>query len=200
MRLKVLRLIQRIYNGVINHASSYWYRQFLGYVGKDTIIRNHCRLEGDMLERVEIGDACDIDSFSVIGCRKRLFVEGKYVVPELKIGHRCIFGQYNHITAVNRIVIGNNLLTGRFVLITDNSHGGLDKEELERHPSIRDLESKGEVVIGDNVWIGDKVSVLPGVHIGDGSIIGANSVVTHDIPPYCIVAGCPATILKRLYI
>ncbi|MDR2406844.1 MAG: sugar O-acetyltransferase, partial [Bacteroidales bacterium] len=54
----------------------------------------------------------------------------------------------------------------------------------------------GSVVIEDNVWIGDKVTILPGVHIGYGSIIGANAVVTKDVPANCVVGGNPAKIIK----
>lgn len=59
-------------------------------------------------------------------------------------------------------------------------------------PNKRTLYSKGPVVLGDNVWIGQNVSVMPDVVIGEGCIIGANSVVTHDIPAFSIAAGCPA--------
>ena len=54
-----------------------------------------------------------------------------------------------------------------------------------------------EVVIGDDVWIGTRVTILPGVHIGSGSIIGAGAVVTHDIPPYSIAGGVPAKVIKH---
>ena len=57
--------------------------------------------------------------------------------------------------------------------------------------------SKGDVIIGKNVWIGDKVTILPNVKIGDGVVIGANSVVTKDIPPCSVVAGNPAKIIKH---
>ena len=52
------------------------------------------------------------------------------------------------------------------------------------------------VYIGNDVWIGDRVIILPGVHIGDGAVIGAGSVVTHDVPPYAIAAGNPARVIK----
>ena len=65
-------------------------------------------------------------------------------------------------------------------------------------PIKRELRTKGEVVIGDNVWIGDKASILPGVIIGKGSIVGANSVVTKDVPPFTVVGGNPAKIIKKL--
>ena len=61
----------------------------------------------------------------------------------------------------------------------------------------RDLHSKGAVVIGKNVWIGDKVSILSGVTIGDNAVIGANSVVTKSVPEGCIVAGVPARVIKK---
>ena len=188
----------RICNGLKTHISTFLYKQQLGHVGKGTRIRPHCLLKGDSLSNVKIGNRCYIDTFNVIECSSRLVEEGKKVIPELIIGNGCNLGEYTHITAVNRIVIGDNLLTGRFVLITDNSHGSFKKDELSIHPSSRPITSKGEVVVGNNVWLGDKVSILPGVHIGDGSVIGANSVVTHSIPPYSIAAGNPAKVLKTI--
>ena len=65
-------------------------------------------------------------------------------------------------------------------------------------PKLKDLPFKGDTVVGNDVWIGQHVTILPGVHISDGAIIGANSVVAKDIPPYCIAAGNPCrTIRKR---
>ena len=58
-------------------------------------------------------------------------------------------------------------------------------------PSLEDLPLKGDTVVGNDVWIGQNVTILPGVHIGDGAIIGANSLVSKDVPPYCIVGGNP---------
>ena len=69
---------------------------------------------------------------------------------------------------------------------------------MRRRPSLRKVESKGEVIIGDNVWIGDKCTILPNVHIGDGVIVAANSVVTKDVPPYSVVGGDPAKVLKKI--
>lgn len=83
-------------------------------------------------------------------------------------------------------------------LITDNSHGGFDREQLKLRPNIRPLVSKGEVIIDDNVWIGEKASILPGVHIGEGAIIGAGAVVTKDVPPFSVVVGNPARIVKQM--
>ena len=195
---KIYILLHRFTTGFGTYISTYFCKKQLGSVGVGTRIRLHCLLKGDGLKNVKIGPDCYIDAYNVIECSARLEKDGKVHTPELTIGSGCNLGEYNHITAVNRIVIGDNLLTGRFVLISDNSHGSFEMEELNIHPSRRQIVSKGEVVIGDNVWIGDKVSVLPGVHIGNGCIIGANSVVTHDVPAYSIAAGNPAKVLKAI--
>lgn len=116
--------------------------------------------------------------------------------PKLNIGKGCNFGDYLHLTCINKIQIGDNILTGRWVTITDNSHGDTDFASLQLNPSDRELVSKGAVIIGDNVWIGDKATILPGVTIGHGAVIAANSVITKDIPPYSVAAGNPAKIIK----
>lgn len=117
--------------------------------------------------------------------------------PKLKIGKNCNFGDFIHLTSSNSVTIGDNVLTGRWVTITDNSHGDTNRECLKIPPEKRPIFSKGSVVIEDNVWIGDKVTILPNTRIGKGSIIGANSVVAHDIPAYSIVVGNPARILSN---
>lgn len=121
---------------------------------------------------------------------------GESFQPRITIGHDCNFGAYNHITCVNEIVIGDHCLTGKWVTITDNSHGYTDKESLYQYPELRPIVSKGPVIIGNNVWIGDKATILPGVEIGDGAVIGAGSVVTIDVPAYCVVGGNPARVIK----
>lgn len=118
-------------------------------------------------------------------------------VPEIVIGKNCSFGINNHITCTNKITIGDYCLTGKWVTITDNSHGSTEKDFLSIPPIKREMVSKGPVIIGKNVWIGDKATILPGVTIGDSAVIAANSVVTKDVPPYCVVAGNPARIVKK---
>ena len=100
----------------------------------------------------------------------------------------------SHIGCLNKIVIGDNVMLGSRVLIEDHSHGTAD--DIDIPVAKRTLHSKGPIIIEDNVWIGEKVTICPGVHIGDGAIIGANSVVTHDIPDYCVAVGSPAKVVK----
>ncbi len=117
--------------------------------------------------------------------------------PSLNIGANCNFGAFVHITCTNKMVIGNNVLTGKWVTISDNNHGDTSEESLLTPPSKRPIVSKGPVIIEDDVWIGDKATILAGVHIGKGAVIAANAVVTKDVPAFSVVAGNPARILKE---
>ena len=121
---------------------------------------------------------------------------GEMFHPEVSIGGHCNFGDYLHLTCVNKITIGRGVLTGKWVTITDNSHGTSMEISEGKPPCERKLYSKGEVVIEDNVWIGDKATILPGVTIGRNSIVGANSVVTKPVPPNSVVAGNPARVIS----
>lgn len=95
-------------------------------------------------------------------------------------------------------MIGEFCLTGKWVTITDNSHGETDYDSLLLPPKQRKITTKGPVVIGRNVWIGDKATILPGVTIGDGAVIAASAVVTKVVPAYSVVGGNPAKIIKSV--
>lgn len=117
---------------------------------------------------------------------------------EIIIGDNADIGAFNHITCINGISIGKNFLSGKWVTITDNSHGVPDANDIELPPNKRPMYSKGRIEIGDNVWVGDKATILANVKIGDCAIIAANAVVTKDVPPYSIVAGVPAKVIKTI--
>ncbi len=139
-----------------------------------------------------VGDYGRLTAYSFYLPTKQMFS------PEISIGENCSIGSQSHITAINKVAIGNNVLTGPRVLITDNAHGGSIDNIMDIAPGKRELISNGPVVIEDNVWIGEGAMIMPNVTIGKGSIIAANSVITKDIPAYCIVAGVPAKIIKQL--
>ena len=132
------------------------------------------------------------------GCRLEAYPKGDNI--SLFFGENVQINDYVHITAMEKVKIGNNVLIASKVYISDCSHGSYAGDENDSSPlsvpKDRPLFSKG-VEIEDNVWIGEFVSVLPGVHIGKGTIIGANSVVTKSLPPNVIAVGIPAKPIKK---
>lgn len=118
----------------------------------------------------------------------------------IEIGENCQLNDNCHIGAVKKIKIGNDVLIASRVFISDHNHGFYGDMNIHDSPDTKPLLRKlsyKEVIIEDNVWIGEGVCVLPGVHIGKGSIIGANSVVSKNIPPFSIAVGIPAKVIKR---
>ena len=111
---------------------------------------------------------------------------------ELIIGDGTCIGNFNHIYATKSIVIGENVLTADKVYISDNLHGYEDITLPIIHQPIKQI---GTVVIGDGSWLGENVCVI-GAKIGKNCVIGANSVVTKDIPDYCVAVGSPARVIK----
>ena len=130
-----------------------WIRNFIGRLGDHSRICYPCSMQGGGQKNITIGDYCNISGNSILGCWTKY---GKQEFPRasITIGDNCSIGEYNHITACNKIIIGNGLLTGRYVIISDNSHGELKEETSLIEPIKRNLLSKGEVIIGNNVWIG----------------------------------------------
>ena len=133
-----------------------------------------------------------------VGCRIEAYPETDKKV--LFFGENFQMNDYVHITAMQSVKIGNNVLLASKIYISDCSHGTYSGNENDSHPDSiphdRPLSSK-PVVIEDNVWLGEFVSVLPGVTIGKGSIVGANSVVSKSLPPYVIAVGTPAKPIKK---
>lgn len=155
------------------------------------------RLPFDIRNRknIKIGD-----NFTAgFGCRIEAFPSNNNVEYCITIGENVQINDYVHIGAVGSITIGNNVLMASKIYISDHNHGSYDEISSD-HPMSVPLNRKAickPVVIEDNVWIGESVCILPGVTIGSGSVIGALSVVTKSIPPYCIAAGSPAKIIKN---
>ena len=115
------------------------------------------------------------------------------------IGDNVQINDYVHIGAIEKIEIGDNVLIASKVFITDHNHGsysGINNDSPFTIPKERKLYSS-KVIIKKNVWLGEFVSVLPGVTIGEGSIIGTMSVVNKSIPPYSIAVGSPAKVIKK---
>jgi len=113
---------------------------------------------------------------------------------ELKIGDGTYVGHRCHIIVCDKMKIGRNVTIADNVYITDNSHGF---EDISCGVMSQPLKIPGPVIIEDEVWIGERVCIMPNVTIGKHCVIGANSVVTKDIPPYSVAIGIPARVIKQ---
>ena len=141
----------------------------------------------------------DFGTSLTTGYNCRFDVNGVHSSKILVFGKNDNIGDNVRISCAKSIVLGDNVLIGSRVLIIDNSHGkysGDNQDSPDTNPNERELDTK-PIKIGDRVWIGENAVILPGVRIGSGCIIGANSVVTKDIPDNCVVAGSPASIIKK---
>ncbi len=152
-----------------------------------------------VLIRLSPGAVLDIGAGSVIGPYSILDLQSDPVSatplrPQLHIGRRVAINEFNNIRASGGIIeIGNDCLIAQYVSIIASNHS------IGKATAIRNMpwdQTKTGVRIGHNVWIGTHAILLPGVTVGEGSVIAAGAVVTSDIPPYAIAAGVPAAVKK----
>ncbi len=178
------------------HTFLMWnaYSSTLKSIGANSRVGNFFSIHGG--EYIEIGDNFRAGHGLILEAWDEY--ESGHFNPNIHIGDNVVFTDYDHISCIDHVTIGDGTLLGRNVYISDNSHGRTDMSAIGVPPARRKLDSKGPVMVGDNVWIGRCTTILSGVDIGDNCIIGANSVVTGDIPANCVAAGCPAKVIKRL--
>lgn len=167
------------------------FKNKLAVVGKNSHVEKGFSIVG--AECIAIGE-----NFSA-GTRLKLHVfDGEREELEhskkirLKIGNDVTITDNCYISCLQGVSVEDGVLFGENVFVCDNYHGSAIVGEEKNPPAKRKLFSKGEVVIGKNVWLGRNVCVMPGVKIGDGAIIGANAVVTHDIGAGKVAVGTPA--------
>ena len=184
--------MKSIIRSIVRCWRSWMYRRQFRYCHSSVRIETLGELIG--ARYISIGKNSDIQRLTYLTAWNHY--KGQDFSPEIIIGNDCHIGAFNHITCVNRIEIGDGFVSGKWVTITDNSHGDTLEDCLLIPVSFRPVISKGAVIIGKNVWLGDKVTILPNITIGDGVVVGANSVVTKDVPSYSVVAGNPAIIIK----
>lgn len=181
----VLRLVNRARGRFLGRLLG-WSRAFIGprsYIAGSRFMRVgsefYCR-EGAWLEAV-----------FEYGCQS--------FQPELHIGDGVRFSSNVHVSAISRVVIESGVLVGSNVYISDHGHGsyrGPVQSDPCVPPASRPLGFSGDVMIRENCWIGDGVVIVGPATIGKGSVVGANSVVTGDVPPNAIVVGAPAKVVR----
>lgn len=138
---------------------------------------------------IYLGEGCKLLCWDEYSSGKNI----QKLKPSLKIGENFHATRDFVCQCAGKISIGNNVLVASNVFIIDFNHG---KNPVEKNYLDNDLEVS-EVYIEDGVWIGNSAIILPGVRIGEKSIIAAGAVVSHEVPPYSIVAGNPARVIKK---
>jgi acetyltransferase-like isoleucine patch superfamily enzyme len=125
---------------------------------------------------------------------------------KIEIGEACFIGANSRIWSVDEITIGNRVQIAHDVNIHDNNSHSLSAHSRYLHfaqlfsndsPELIEDVSMSKVVIEDDVWVGYGASILKGVRVGNGAVVGAASMVTKDVPAYAIVVGNPARIVGQ---
>lgn len=164
---------------------------FVSKIGENSKIHSPSKISGG--KNITIGNG------SFIGHNSWLATFDKYgdqkFQPEIKIGNKVSIGNFACITAIDSIEIQDGCLISEHVYISDHYHGADPATKIP--PIDQPLFSKGKVILGENTFVGYRVSILSGVKIGKNCVIGAHAVVNKDIPDYCMVAGIPAKIIKQ---
>lgn len=115
-----------------------------------------------------------------------------------EFGDRLIIGKFCAIASGTKFIMGAaNHRISSITTYPFNVFGGVWKEKTPDH--LSQLPFKGDIIVGNDVWIGRESRIMPGVKIGDGSIVDAYSVVTKDVPPYSVIGGNPARLIKRRF-
>ena len=158
--------------------------------GFGSFIREHAKISGG--QYIKIGNHSRIYPYSRIECFDK--ISGESFSPKLIIGNNVLMGRRTTILCADSITIGDDCMFASDCFISDENHG-MDPSLGIRYERQK-LTTK-PVSIGKNVWIGEKAMIMPGVTIGDNSVIGGGSVVTKDVPANTLVAGNPAKAIKQ---
>ena len=163
------------------------YRRFLGSLGPGALLSHADRLRNPSCiyigPRVMISHGARLDISRAYG--------GQQYDGELHIGEGTIIEPRVHIAAATKLTIGCHVLFASNVFVTDHDHGFLDPDLPISYQPLTVAPTR----IEDWAWLGENAVVLKGVTIGRGAAIGANSVVTRDVPPFAIAAGVPARVI-----
>jgi len=147
------------------------------------------RTKVDGHKRISIGTKVYINDRTWLACMPLTGNEN----CTLSIGDGTYIARFCHFYATSKIEIGKKVLIADRVYLADNLH---EFSDITRPVIDQPVKQTGEVIIGDGAWLGENVCII-GAKIGKQSVVGANSVVTKDIPDYCVAVGTPARIVKR---
>jgi acetyltransferase-like isoleucine patch superfamily enzyme len=154
--------------------------------GRKTVLVSPDKIEGE--EYIVLEDNVSINSMAWL-----LAVKQGKVEPKLLIKEGTVIGRFSHIVALQHVEIASNVLIADKVYISDNIH---DYRDINIPIIKQPVLFKASVIIGESSWVGENVSII-GASIGRHCVIGANAVVTNDIPDYSVAVGSPAKVIKQ---
>lgn len=160
------------------------------YFGNNVVLGDFVKLSGLGEGKLQLGNNVNIGSFSQVIISSSFNNIGKYI----EIGDNVGIGEYAYIGGGGGTKIGANTIVGQYLSIHPENHNYLNSEMLIREQGV----SRKGIDIGENCWIGSKVTVLDGVKIGNNSVIAAGSVVTKSFPSNSMIGGVPAKLIKSI--
>lgn len=150
------------------------------------------KLKSSVQSRISMKIRCFLTKGFVEYCGENVNIEqGAHFNHELHIGNNSGIGKNCYISG--KIFIGNDVMMGPDCIMYSYSH---EHGSINMPMNLQGFENETPVIIGNDVWIGARVIVLPGVHVGNHCILGAGAVVTKNVPDYAIVGGNPAKIIR----
>lgn len=158
--------------------------------GKNVTIEKFTTIDGYASQKIEIGDGSRIGAYSLITCTSHMSKYGKGI----KIGSNTAIGQFSEFGAAGGIEIGNDVIMGSYISFHSENHNFNDPTKLIREQGVT---SKG-IQLGNNIWVGAKVTFLDGCIVGNNSVVAAGAVVNGVFPDNVIIGGIPAKILKTI--
>jgi acetyltransferase-like isoleucine patch superfamily enzyme len=158
--------------------------------GKSVTIDKHCIIDGFSSEKIILGDCVKIGAFSTLSSTSHMSKYGK----GLKMGNNSAIGDFTHFGASGGIDIGNDVIMGSYISFHSENHNFEDTTKLIREQGVT---SKG-IKIGNNVWVGAKVTFLDGTVIGNHCVVAAGAVVNGSYPDFSVIGGIPAKIIKSI--
>jgi len=158
-------------------------------LGRNFIAEDGCEIQGLAKMGVQFGDDVTVGSYAMV---RPSGYYGREIGVGLKMGDRSNIGPYCYLGASGGITIGNDVMMGPRVSIYAENHNYKDAQVSMR----RQGSTRLGIVIEDDCWLGGNSIILDGVTVGRGSIVAAGAVVTRDVPPYSIVAGNPARVIR----
>jgi acetyltransferase-like isoleucine patch superfamily enzyme len=158
--------------------------------GKSVTIASHCEIDGYASAKIVFGDCVKIGSYSKLLSTSHFSKFGKGLV----MGSNSAVGDFTHFGAPGGIEIGNDVIMGSYVSFHSENHNFLDTTKLIREQGT---SSKG-IKIGNNIWVGAKVTFLDGCVVGNNSVVAAGAVVNGIYPDNSVIGGVPAKVIKSL--